>query len=174
MHIFLHSLGLVTCAGKYGYLRRTHKLDRGRRGGRHGGEGRRGAGEGGAHERLEVGPPPHSELLLHHPLGLVRLRLRLSRWRQLARELAACALQLALARPQPTARQAEDGVLALALLQQQHVRMLLVVEKQHALHCSPHALFLVLFRHAAHALHERVLLWLRLLGTEGVIVYLMQ
>ena len=36
MHIFLHSLGLVTCAGKYGYLCRMHKLDRGRRGGRHG------------------------------------------------------------------------------------------------------------------------------------------
>ena len=53
--------------------------------------------------------------------------------------------------------------------------MLLVLEQQHALHCAPHALFLVLFSHAAHALDERgVLLWFRLLSTEGVVIYLMQ
>lgn len=87
-----------------------------------------------AHEGLKVGPPPDSELLLHNPLRLVYRGQLLSRWRQLARELAACALQLALTWPQPAAWQAKDRALPRALLKQQDVWMLPVLQQQHALH----------------------------------------
>ena len=43
--------------------------------------------------------------------------------------LSAHALQLTLARPQPAARQPKDGALAAALLQQQHVRELSVLQQ---------------------------------------------